>query len=154
MTLTVAITGSADLDLDHLMLDVNGTITNRGTLLDGIDRRLADLRASLSLHLVSADTFGTLSSVAKQLEARAVKVQSGEEKLRELDRLGRARCVVIGNGTNDALVLEAAALGFVVLGPEGASAAALRAADVVCRSTLEALDLLRDPRALSATVRP
>ena len=47
-------------------------------------------------------------------------------QLRVLNELGRERCAVVGNGANDVAVLEAAALGFVVLGPEGASAAALR----------------------------
>ena len=51
------------------------------------------------------------------------------------------------------VVLEAAALGLAVLGPEGASAAALRSADVVCASAADALDLLLDPKALSATLR-
>jgi soluble P-type ATPase len=40
-----------------------------------------------------------------------------------------------------------------VLGPEGAAAGALRAADVVCASILDALDLLLDERALAATLR-
>jgi soluble P-type ATPase len=70
-----------------------------------------------------------------------------------LDQLGREKCAVIGNGTNDVLVLEAAAIGFAVLGPEGASAAALRSADIVCASAADALDLLLEPRALSATLR-
>jgi hypothetical protein len=50
--------------------------------------------------------------------------------------------------------LEAARLGFAVVGQEGASAATLRAADVVCGSILDALDLLVRPDALAATLRP
>ena len=61
--------------------------------------------------------------------------------------------MVIGNGANDVLVLEGAALGIAVIGPEGASSAALRAADVVCASIVDALDLLLEPRALTATLR-
>jgi soluble P-type ATPase len=154
MTLTVAIPGRPELELEHLVLDMNGTITNRGALIDGVERRLARLLATLSLQLVSADTFGTLGSIAELLRARPVKIGSGEDKLRELDRLGRERCVVIGNGANDVLVLEAAALGLAVIGPEGASAAALQAADVVCPSPIHALDLLLEPRALASTLRP
>ncbi len=60
---------------------------------------------------------------------------------------------MIGNGFNDVLVLEAAPLSLVVLGPEGASSAALRAADVVCATATDALDLLLEPTALSATLR-
>lgn len=105
------------------------------------------------LHLVSADTFETLESVAARLDVPARRASSGEEKLRVLNELGPERCVAVGNGANDAAILEAAALGVAVVGPEGASAAALTAADVVCGSILEALDLLLDERALLATLR-
>ncbi|MGO9820215.1 MAG: ATPase P [Solirubrobacteraceae bacterium] len=154
MPIEIAIPGLADLQLQHLMLDVNGTLTNRGALLSGVQTRLDALRARLTIHLVSADTFGTLAPIAELLEVSAVRAGSGEDKLRELERLGPERSAVIGNGANDVLVLEAAALGVAVIGPEGASAAALRAADVVCTSVLDALDLLLEPKALSATLRP
>jgi soluble P-type ATPase len=103
---------------------------------------------------VSADTFGTLDGIAAGLGVDAVRARTGADKLLELDRLDRDRCAVIGNGANDAQVLEAAALGLVVIGPEGASSAALRAADVICQSAADAIDLLLDPQALSATLRP
>jgi soluble P-type ATPase len=154
MTVVVPIPGRAELQLEHLLVDVNGTLTNRGALMDGVQERVAALRDDLSIHLVSADTFGTLDQIAQHLRVTGVRAASGEAKLRELDQLGREACVVIGNGVNDALVLDAAALGVAVLGPEGASAAALRAADVICNSAAEALDLLREPIALSATLRP
>lgn len=153
MTLSVSIPGLAELRLDHLLLDVNGTLTNRGALLDGVEARLGRLSDALDIRLVSADTFGTLDTIAARMSVSAVRASSGEDKLRLLEELGRERCAVIGNGSNDALVLEAAAVGFAVIGPEGASAAALRAANVVCASAVDALDLLLDPKALSATLR-
>jgi len=69
-----------------------------------------------------------------------------------LHKLGSMRCVAIGNGNNDASILEEAALGIAVIGPEGASAAALAAADLTCTSVLDALDLLTEPRVLAATL--
>ena len=44
MTLSVPIPGRAELGLDHLLLDVNGTLTNRGVLIDGVEDRLERLR--------------------------------------------------------------------------------------------------------------
>jgi soluble P-type ATPase len=122
-------------------------------LLDGVGSRIAGLREKLELHFVSADTFGMLDEIAQSMHVRAVRVSTGEDKLRLIDQLGRDRCAVIGNGSNDALVLEAAALGFAIIGPEGASSKALRVADVVCGSVTDALDLLLEPTALSATLR-
>jgi soluble P-type ATPase len=51
-------------------------------------------------------------------------------------------------------MLREAALGIAVIGPEGAAATAIAAADVVCRSIGEALELLLDDQALAATLRP
>jgi len=153
LTVSVPIPGRAELRLEHLLLDVNGTLTDRGKLINGVEDRLGRLRAMLEIRLVSADTFGTLDAIAERLEVVAVRAPGGEDKLHVLDELGRERCAVVGNGANDVAVLEAAALGLAVLGPEGASAAALRCADVVCASAADALDLLLDPMALSATLR-
>jgi soluble P-type ATPase len=68
--------------------------------------------------------------------------------------LGSRHCAAIGNGANDIDMLHEAALGIAVTGPEGTAAAAVAAADVVCRSIVEALELLLDDRALAATLRP
>jgi soluble P-type ATPase len=145
--------GLPTLELQLLLLDVNGTLSERGSLIDGVADRLARLRGLVDVQLVSADTFGTLDAIAQALAVGASRVGAGEAKLELLDRLGRERCVVIGNGANDALALDAAALGIAVIGPEGASTAAVRSADVVCTSITDALDLLVDVDALAATLR-
>lgn len=154
MTVVLPVPGLPSIELEFLLLDVNGTLTNRAELLDGVAPRIAALRALLEIRLVSADTFGTLDELAGWLDVAAVRAATGEDKLRLLEELGAGRSAVIGNGANDVLALEASALGIAVLGPEGISSAACRAADVICRTPTEALDLLLEPRALSATLRP
>lgn len=153
MTLTLDIPGMARLELDVLLLDVNGTLTDRGELIEGVPERIAALRATFAVHLLSADTYGTLNEVAQVLEVQHRRAATARDKAVVLESLGAARSVVVGNGANDADVLAAAALGIAVIGPEGASTRALSAADLVCRSITEALDLLADPRALTATLR-
>lgn len=147
------IPGRASLLLDHVVLDVNGTLTDRGELIDGVSDRLARVSTRLDVHVLSADTFGTLAAVAAELGLQPQTVTTGEDKARYVAELGADRCVAIGNGANDARMLEAAALGIAVIGPEGAAGAAVRAADVVCGSIVDALDLLLDERALQATLR-
>jgi soluble P-type ATPase len=51
-------------------------------------------------------------------------------------------------------MLELARLGIAVVGREGASATTVRAADVVCGSIVDALDLLLSQDALASTLRP
>ena len=61
--------------------------------------------------------------------------------------------VAIGNGANDVSMLRAAALGIVVVGPEGLATEAIAAATIVTLSIADALDLLLNPKRLVATLR-
>jgi P-type E1-E2 ATPase len=153
LAIAVEIPGRGSLRLEHVVFDVNGTLTNRGAVIDGVAERLAELRERVDVHLLSADTFGALQAVAGELGVRAQAITDGQEKAQAVRALGPERCAAIGNGANDASMLEAAALGIAVIGPEGASSRALLAADVLCASIVSALDLLLDARALVATLR-
>ncbi|HXG75611.1 MAG TPA: HAD hydrolase family protein [Gaiellaceae bacterium] len=153
MTIGIEIPGRGELVLEHLVLDVNGTLAHRGALLEDVAAPLARVGSRLRVHLLSADTFGTLAEVAAGLGLQAHPVRTGEEKAEVVAALGAARCAAIGNGANDAAMLRAAALGIAVLGPEGAAGSALAAADVVCASAQQALELLLDERGLAATLR-
>jgi P-type E1-E2 ATPase len=153
MALLVEIPGRAPLELEYLLLDVNGTLTERGALLAGVEERVQKLRDQLEVRLLSADTFGTLAEVAAALGVAATPVASGHAKREEISLLGGERCVAIGNGANDAAMVAEAALGIAVIGPEGAAASLLAVADLVTRSITEALDLLLEPRSLAASLR-
>ncbi len=65
----------------------------------------------------------------------------------------QTRVVAIGNGRNDRMMLDAAALGIAVCGAEGAAAETLEAADIVVGRIVDALDLLLHPKRLVATLR-
>jgi soluble P-type ATPase len=153
MTVQIDIPGRAPLELDHLLLDLNGTLTNRGTLIGTVTTRLRELSVRLEIELLSADTFGTLPEVAAKLGVAARRVESGAEKQARLAELGADRCAAVGNGLNDRGMLRDAALGIAVLGPEGAAAATLADADIVVASVADAIDLLLEPRTLAATLR-
>ena len=154
--LTIAIPGQATLRLKHLVLDLNGTLTEDGVPIDGVAERLARLSEQLSLHLLTADTRGTASKLAHDLHLTLKRIEPSDEPERKrafVEDLGRAQVVAMGNGANDAAMLESAALGIAVLGPEGLATSALRAADVVVPGINEALDLLLVPDRLIATLR-
>ena len=153
MTIAVEIPGVEQLELDHLLLDVNGTLTDRGKLIDGVAERLGNVGSDLEIHLLSADTFGSLSEVSEQLGVTARRVTTGEEKREAAATLGAKRCAAIGNGRNDAAMFDEVALAIAVIGPEGASREAIETADLICPSIVAALDLLADVDALTATLR-
>ena len=153
MAMSLEIPGRDRLELEHLLLDQNGTLSDRGELIDGVADRLAALKQRLSPQILTADTFGTLEQLKRQLGVQGRRVATGAEKLAFLQELGGERCVAVGNGRNDVEMLSAAALGIVIVGPEGASSEALAAADIVCGSVISALDLLVDEQVLIATLR-
>lgn len=72
--------GEGSFEIEHLLLDVNGTLTDRGRLLPGVIQRLGHLQCKLSIHLLSADTYGTLEELSRLLRVEATHVSSGMEK--------------------------------------------------------------------------
>lgn len=152
MTLTIEIPGRHTLELDYLLLDQNGTLSKRGELLPGVKDRLEVLGNQLSIHILSGDSFGTLTRIANELDIDARTVGTGAEKREFVDQLGGDRCAAIGNGYNDVDMFKGCALSIAVIGPEGASHAVI-AAHILCNSITDALDLLIDPRMLVATLK-
>lgn len=153
MTLSVTIPGRAALELDHLLLDFTGTLSLDGALLPGVAERLQALAGTLRVTVLTADTFGTARQALAGLPLEVRLVATGADKLAFLEALGAGRVVAAGNGRNDAAMLERAALGIAVVGPEGAAAGLVGVADVVVADIRAALDLLLQPLRLTATLR-
>jgi P-type E1-E2 ATPase len=152
----VDIPGRGRLTLTNLVLDVNGTIAIDGNLIPGVAQRINTLKRLIDVSMITADTHGRAQEIAAQLEISMVKISSGEEgeqKLRYIQKLGSEHTVCIGNGANDALMLDGAAVGICVLGQEGTSATALASSDVVAVDIDVAFDLLLNPLRLLATLR-
>ncbi|HVW46766.1 MAG TPA: hypothetical protein VHA76_06925 [Solirubrobacterales bacterium] len=153
MTYVYEVPGEAAMTIEHLLLDVNGTLTDRGRLIPGVRERIAGLRDDLEVHLLSADTYGTLEQLSAELGLAATRIATGMDKADFARRLGAERCAAIGNGRNDADMLAEVMLGVAIIGPEGVSPRALGAARVACGSITVALDLLADRKAMAATLR-
>lgn len=155
--LTVNLPGRDPLELAHLVLDLNGTIAFHGKIFPGVPDLLSALQSKLEIHVVSADTRGTLSTIAAELGVRYHRLPrqrpEPDEKAEYIQKLGPGHVVFVGNGANDQRALAGARVGIVVVGSEGAAVPAILGADVVVTSPLDALALLRDPRALVATIR-
>lgn len=154
--LEITIPGHETLHLAHLVLDYNGTLACDGRLLDGVAERLQTLAAQLQVHVLTADTFGSVRAAMADLPCTVYILPPGAQdagKLAYVERLPAGRCVCIGNGRNDHRMLEAAALGVVVVQEEGAAVQTLLAADVAAPTILAALDLLSEPNRLAATLR-
>ena len=154
--MNIDIPGFGDLELRYLVLDFNGTMACDGVLLPGISERISALAAHFEVHVLTADTFGTCRACVAELPVRlSILAERPEDAAKRsyVHGLGAKYCACIGNGVNDRRMLETAALGIVVLGPEGTAANAIAAADIVAPGICEALDLLLNPVRLRATLR-
>lgn len=154
--LEIAVPGYKNLTLSHLVLDYNGTIACDGSLLAGVAARLATLSGDMEIHVLTADTFGTVKEQLAPVNCRLTVIPKGDQagaKRNRVRELGAGECVGIGNGRNDSLMLQEAALGIAVVQREGAAVAAVTAADIVVCDILDALDLLLHPLRLTATLR-
>lgn len=150
------IPGQGNLTLNHLVLDYNGTLAVDGSLLPGVAERLRALATDLSIHVLTADTFGKAAKGLAGLPCDLAVLPPGEQDLAKRDfvlELGADQCACMGNGRNDRLMLEAAGLGVAVILGEGAAGVTVAAADIVCTSITAALELLRHPLRMAATLR-
>jgi P-type E1-E2 ATPase len=152
----IDVPGLGAYQIDHLVLDVNGTIALDGALIEGIRERIDALRNDLQVHLLTADTHGRQAEIDAALGQVAARVKPGfesDQKVRYVRALDASTVIAIGNGANDADMLLSAAIGIGILGREGIAAGAMEAADVLVTDPLIALDLVRFPTRLVATLR-
>jgi P-type E1-E2 ATPase len=142
--------------LKHLVLDVNGTIVVAGRLVEGVAQRLVELRRSIEVHVITADTRGQQRTIDAQLGIEATRITPEHEAAQKaalVRELGGEGVCAVGNGANDAGMLREAELAIAVLGEEGLAVETLNAADVVVPHVNSALDLLLNPLRIVATLR-
>ena len=152
----INIPGRVEYRFEHLVLDLNGTISLDGEIIGGVPERLELLRELVDIIIVTADTRGRAQELGQRLKVKIHKVLPGNEqaqKLKLVQQLGVKTTVSIGNGSNDTSMLEESILGICVLGPEGASSEAMASCDLVISDINAALDLLLKPERLVATLR-
>jgi len=150
------IPGRGEYELEHLVMDVNGTLAIDGQLMDGVSGKIASLRNDMTIHLLTADTHGKQAVIDRQLGLTAVRIQPGGESLQKAEyvrRLGSDKVAAIGQGANDAEMLAAARLGICVMSAEGVAKETLFAADLIAPDILSALELFEKPLRIVASLR-
>ncbi|ETR74703.1 MAG: soluble P-type ATPase [Candidatus Magnetoglobus multicellularis str. Araruama] len=145
-----------EFSFEHLVLDLNGTLACRGYLLTAIEHQLHCLAQKINLHILTADTFGCGKAQMRDIQCKMKILKTNnqsQEKQDYVTALGASKCISIGNGYNDHLMLKAAAIGIAVIECEGAAVQSILNADIVCTNIKSALDLLIFPEGLIATLR-
>lgn len=152
----IEIPGYKTLKIAHLVLDYNGTIAFDGALIDGVKASLGELSQMLTVHVITADTFGSVKKALEDIDCNLALIPLDHQDIAKLEyvkKLGCEQTVSMGNGLNDRLMLKASALGVAVIQGEGAANETLASADIVCIDIKSALSLLNNPLRLIATLR-
>ena len=145
-----------NIEILNIVCDYNGTIAKDGIVLPQVKALFQELSKEYKLFVITADTFG---SVASQLEGFGVSIKilsstdHTNEKAEFIKELGEENSIAIGNGNNDALMIKNAGIGIAVLGDEGCAKETLMNADIVCKDSIDALELILQPKRLIATLR-
>ncbi len=151
----ISIPETEEMELNTLILDLNGTLTEGGVLVDGVNQKIKLIKEKgLKVILFSGDTRGVAQKIADELGTELTLTKNGKEKQAEALKLNPSTCVTIGNGLIDSLLFKEVKLAIGVIQKEGIHTACLKEADIITTSVIDALDLLLDEKSLIATLRP
>lgn len=152
----IEIPGYHSLEIEHLLLDYNGTIAEDGTIRSTVRELLYLLSEHFDLHVLTADTHGSALSNCKGIPLHLDTFPTYDAaacKLQKLRELSPSRCACIGNGRNDLLMLKEAAFSVAVMDREGLYPPLLSCSDLCVRSSEEALELFLHPKRIIAGLR-
>ncbi|SDN83107.1 Soluble P-type ATPase [Desulfonauticus submarinus] len=152
----VNIPGHGLLLLEHLVLDFNGTLAIDGKVKTDVINSLSTLSKYFHIHILTADTHNNVKQYFSNTDYKIQIISSHEQvkaKLNFIHQLDPNKCVAIGNGYNDYLMLQKAKLGIAVCQEEGLYSKTLLAADIIVPHILDAFHLFIHPLRLIATLR-
>ena len=140
--------GQEPLEVDFILVDFDGTLASDGRVHPKAKDKLNLLGKRARIHILAKGERERVEEVLTKVRAEVVYIAEGEASQAKSDllrQLGRGRTVAIGNGVEDASMIEEAGLGICILGKEGTAASTLARADLAFTSILDALDFLLKP---------
>ena len=147
--------GQEPLAIEFILIDFEGTLASDRRVHPKTKDRLILLSRRSKIYILAKAEQETIGEILKKVKTEVIYLTEGEASQRKLDllrQLGATRTVAIGNGVDDAAMIEEAGLGICIIGKEGTSVEAMEKADVVFTDILPALDFLLKPLRHKATL--
>jgi len=154
--LRMEIPGRRAYSVEFLVLDMNGTISTDGRISGRFKDKINLLAKRLKVYILTADTRGDAQERLGRTAAELVRIEGADQARQKKEfvaRIGAEKTIAVGNGYNDHLMVQEAALGIAVIGREGAAKETVCNADVVVKELEDALDLILKPLRHQATLR-
>jgi P-type E1-E2 ATPase len=152
----IHIPGFKKLSIKNLVFDFNGTLGIDGHLKADLSEKINLLSTKVDIHILTADSYKNAFDECKSLHANLriiAEHQQDYTKMQFVKQIGGKETICIGNGRNDSLMLQEAALGIAIIENEGCAVAAINSADIVIQGIENAMDLLLKPMRLVSTLR-
>ncbi len=145
------------VDLKYIVSDLNGTLALDGDIIEGVAERFQALdKLGFEIFVITGDIHGNAEKLFEHYRCKTHVVDITEkhekqdiQKFNFINQLGAKNVFALGNGANDALMLESAAVGVLIAGQEGGSTLALQKSNIVINSINDALDLLLNPKRIA-----
>ena len=147
--------GVESLKIESVLIDFEGTLASDRRVHPKAKDKINLLPKRAKIYIFANEENEQVEEVLRKVKAEIIHVQEGNasnKKLNLLRQLGANRTVAIGNGRDDALMVEEAVLGICVISKEGTASETIRGADVVVSNILDALDFLLKPLRQKATL--
>ena len=147
--------GQGNLEIDFILIDFEGTLASDRRVHPKAKDKINLLSKRTKIYILAKGEKEGVEESLRRVKAEIFYLTEGDFSRRKLDllrQLGPTRTVAIGNGVDDAPMIEEAGLGICIISKEGTSVEAMKRADVVVSNILDALDFLLKPLRQKATL--
>jgi len=142
------------LEINTIVLDLNGTLTVKGILENSTIELIKQLQNnSFRLVLISGDIRGNAKTIADKLGMDLYLGSTSDEKAAQMQQFDKNKTAAIGNARIDIGTFENAVLSIATLQSEGIHTAIINHVDIIVPSIDDALRLFIDKKSLEGTLR-
>ncbi len=146
----------ANLEIENIVFDYNGTLAFNGSVNDKTKEILEKLSKEFNIYVITADTFGSVAEELKEFDLKLKILTSSnhtQEKADFIKELNPDKTAAVGNGNNDIEMVETATLSIAIIGREGCATQTMLHSDIVCYNIDDAIELFLETKRLIATLR-
>jgi soluble P-type ATPase len=147
--------GQNPLEIEFILIDFEGTLAWDCRVHPKAKDKINLLSKRAKIYILVKEEKELVEERLRRVKAEIFYSTKGEPSRRKLDllrQLGPTRTIAIGNGLDDAPIIEEAGFSICVIGKEGTSIEAMKKADVVVSNIVDALDFLLKPLRQKATL--
>jgi soluble P-type ATPase len=147
--------GQDPLEIEFILIDFEGTLASDRRVHPKAKDKINLLSKRTKIYILTKEDKEVVEESLRRVKAEIFCSTEGETSQRKLDllhQMGATKTVVIGNGLDDAPMMEEAGLSMCVISKEGASAETVKKADIVVSNVIDALDFLLKPLRQKATL--